>query len=290
MSMRQRQQYRPPPTTLGEGRFELVRAIGSGGMAAVYKVLDHENETFRAVKVLNEVGAARTKTRTRFLTEARTMSRLNHRNILKIYEIGEEDGWYYFVMELAESGSLAARMRRLGTFDLHRSLVYTFEALCGLQHAHSHEVIHRDIKPHNILLSSEDQVKLSDFGIARVLSDAGMRITGTGDMLGSIAYMAPEQRMDPRAVGPQADIYGIGATLYIMVTGRRPIDLALSKIDPSVLERVPNEIRGILRKAIAHRPEDRFHSARAMAQQIAGVLESLDSCSAEDRMDAFDAS
>ncbi|MCB9678526.1 MAG: serine/threonine protein kinase [Alphaproteobacteria bacterium] len=285
-----RRQYRPPPATLAAGRYELLEAIGSGGMASVFRVRDHWEGCDRAAKILNEHGASRDKTRNRFLKEARTMSQLDHRNIVRIFDIGEEDGHYYFVMELAVNGSLAARMRQKGAVELQTSLRLAFEALLGLEHAHAAGVVHRDIKPHNILLSEDDEVKLSDFGIARLLSDAeSLRITGTGDMLGTVAYMAPEQRLDPRKVGPEADIYSIGATLYMMITGRRPMDLALAKLDPNVLERLPIAVRPIVRRAIAHRPEDRYGSAHQMAEAIAEIRGKEDPATpAEVLMDEFE--
>jgi len=285
-----RRHYRPPPANLAEGRYELIEAIGSGGMASVYRVRDHHKDVDRAVKILNEHGASKNKTRSRFLNEARTMSQLDHPNIVRIFDIGEEDGHYYFVMEIAEHGSLAVHMRQRGSLPLQTALRYAFEALQGLEHAHTAGVVHRDIKPHNILLSEDDCVKLSDFGIARLLSDAeSMRITGTGDMLGTVAYMAPEQRIDPRKVGPEADIYSVGATLYMMITGRRPMDLALAKLDPTVLERLPANVRPIVRTAIAHRPEDRYPTARQMAEALAGIMAEEDSSlTAEVLVDPFD--
>ncbi len=289
MSMRRRQ-YRPPPATLADGRYELIEPIGSGGMASVFRVRDHWEDCDRAVKILNEHGASKKKTRTRFLNEARTMSQLDHVHIVRIFDIGEEDGHYYFVMEIAENGSLAARMRQRGAIEFRTAVRYAFEALMGLDHAHTAGVVHRDVKPHNILLSEDDEVKLSDFGIARLLSDADtMRITGTGDMLGTVAYMAPEQRHDPRLVGPEADIYSVGATLYMMITGRRPMELALARLDTSVLERLPAIVRPTIRRAVAQRPEDRFHVARKMAEALAEVLEREEpSTPADVRMDAFD--
>ena len=289
MSMRRRT-YRPPPATLAEGRYELVESIGSGGMASVYRVRDHWKDTDRAVKILNDAGASKRKTRTRFLNEAQTMAQLDHKHIVRIFDIGEEDGHYYFVMELAANGSLATRMRQKGAIPLHTALRFGFEALMGLDHAHTAGVAHRDVKPHNILLSEDDEVKLSDFGIARLLSDAeSMRITGTGDMLGTVAYMAPEQRLDPRKVGPEADIYSVGATLYMMITGRRPMDLALAKLDPNVLERLPAQVRPVVRRAISHRPEDRYPVARQMAEALAEIMAKADPTTpAEVLMDPFD--
>lgn len=289
MSMRRRQ-YRPPPATLSGGRYVLIDTLGTGGMATVFRVRDEHAGEERALKLLNEAGAERTKTRSRFHKEARTMSQLDHPHIIRIFDIGEEDGHFYFVMELAEGGSLAARLRQNGSLTVLEALEHVFGCLSGLEHAHTAGVVHRDVKPQNILLDAQGRVKLSDFGIARLLSDAhSMRITGTGDMLGTVAYMAPEQRMDPRGAGPRADLFSIGAMLYLMVTGRRPTELALAKIDPSVFESLPAPLRPIVRRATAHRVEGRYESARQMAEDVALAMKYTDpSRTVAALMDAFD--
>lgn len=290
MSMRQRSAYQPPPESLCDGRYVLQEAIGAGGMATVYRVHDTLGGEDRAAKILNEVGSARKKTRHRFLAEAQTMQRLDHENIVTIFDVGQEEERYFFVMELAPGGSLHASLRKRGALQPRRALRYAFEALSALQHAHEAGVIHRDMKPHNILLSADDHVRLTDFGIARVLGESGLRITATGDMLGTIAYMAPEQRLDPRDVDGTADIFSIGATLYISLTGRRPMDLAMARIDASVMERVPNEARPVIRRAVAQRAEDRYQSAEAMAEDIAVALAAVDpSLDARELMKGFDA-
>ncbi len=219
------------------------------------------------------------------------MSQLHHPNIVPIVSMGDEDGWSYFVMELAERGSLSAHLRRVGPRPSDESLRYVFEALAGLEYAHGRGVVHRDIKPHNMLLDGDLHIKLSDFGIARVLAqDAGPRITGTGDTLGTLAYMAPEQRLDPRRAGTPADIYGLGATLYILMTGGRPFDLAMASLDPSVLERLPPAVRPVVRRSTAHRAADRYPSARAMAEAVAEAWSSIDTASPtpDERMATFD--
>lgn len=265
-------------------------SIGAGGMATVYRVFDHHEQVERAAKILKESAASRDKTRTRFLTEARTMAQLNHTNIVTIYDVGNEDDVYYFVMELAAGGALSQRMRRLGSLPVKQALRYAFEALSGLEHAHRAGVVHRDVKPHNILLTDRDAVRLTDFGIARILSDANaMRITGTGDMLGTIAYMSPEQRLDPRRVGPQADLYSVGALLYLAITGRRPIELGMGRLDPAIFDRLPAPVRPIVRRATAHKASDRYPTAREMAEEVAHAMELVDaSLDSALLMDGFD--
>lgn len=288
--MRKRQAYRPPPETLDNGRYELREVIGAGGMATVYRVFDAHENVDRAMKILKETATRRSKTRSRFLTEARTMAQLNHPHIISIYDVGEDDGYYYFVMELAEGGALNQQMRRLGRLQAQTAMRYAFEALSALEHAHQAGVVHRDIKPHNILLAANDTVRLTDFGIARILNDAeSLRITGTGDMLGTLAYMAPEQRLDPRSVGPQADIYSVGAMLYLAITGRRPLELGMGRLDAAIYERLPTPVREVVRHATAHQAEDRYPTARAMAEDLAIARANTDpALDAVYLMDAFD--
>jgi len=278
-----------PTSTLGNGRYELIDSIGTGGMATVYRARDHWYGVERAIKLLAAHNAAVEKTRTRFVHEARTMAQLDHPNIARIFDIGDglDDHWY-FVMEYAPDGSLASFMRRHGPCPPHTALQFVYQMLRGLDHAHTAGVVHRDVKPHNMVLDG-DRILLTDFGIARVMASEHSRITGTGDVLGTLAYMSPEQRIDPRNVGPSADLYGVGATLYILVTGRRPFDLAMAALDPFVLDRLPLPLRSVVRRATAHLPDDRYQSAREMAEAICEAWEHLDPDAppVAERMSAF---
>lgn len=267
----------------------MIELLGTGGMASVYRVHDAWFAEDRALKLLLPHAAKSERTRSRFLQEARTMARLDHPNIVRIHDVGDEEGRYYFAMELAGE-NLAQLVRSEGPCPPADALRYVFDTLQGLAHAHTAGVVHRDMKPHNMLVGLDGRVKLTDFGIARVLAMSGdNRITGTGDTLGTIAYMAPEQRLDPRRAGPAADIYGVGATLYVLITGRRPFDLAMAGLDPSVMERLPAPLRPIVRQSTAHRPDDRYADARSMAQAISEAWEQLDpDLPAARRMEAFD--
>lgn len=280
---------RPPPSTLGAGRYALAEAVGHGGMAIVYRASDSQTGEDVALKLLNPVAATVEKARTRFLTEARTMAQLSHANIVRVRDIGEENGYFWFTMDLAQHGSMHRLMRRAGPADPLYTLNLVFQLLMGLEHAHRAGVVHRDVKPHNMLLFAPDDVRLTDFGIARVASTKHAGLTGTGDTLGTIAYMAPEQRLDPRRVGPVADLFGVGATLYVLLTGRRPLDLALSKLEPSVLASTPEALRHVIRRATAQRPDDRFPSARSMALACAEAWEAIDeTVRFADLVDRFD--
>lgn len=267
----------PAPETLADGRYKLMEPLGTGGMAIVYRVLDHWTGTHCALKLLLPARARSPKTRQRFLHEARTMAHLDHPNIVRILDVGTDAGHDYFVTELAAGGSVAHLLVRHGPRTGREALSFAYQTLQALDYAHAAGVVHRDVKPHNMLLDlpgsaepTADQVlKLTDFGTARVLATAdSSRITGTGDTLGTLAYMAPEQRVNARGAGPTADVYGVGASLYIMATGRRPFDLALASLDPTVLDRLSPTLRPIVRKATAHLPGDRYPSAAAMAEAV----------------------
>lgn len=220
------------------------------------------------------------------------MAVLDHPNVVRVLDVGAEDGHFFFVMELGAGGSLSDYLRRFGARPVRESLGYVLQVLRGLDYAHASGVVHRDIKPHNMLLAVEPDperdaaatltaptqtVKLTDFGIARHIATAidGPRLTGTGDTLGTLAYMSPEQRTDPRNVGPESDLYGVGATLYILLTGRRPFDLAMIDSDRSVMERLPPALRPLVRRATATRPQDRHPSARAMAEDVVAAWEAV---------------
>jgi serine/threonine-protein kinase len=258
-------------------------------MAVVYRIKDRWFDEERALKVLLPHASRSERTRTRFLQEARTMARLNHPNVVRIHDVGQDGDRLYFAMELCKN-SLARHLRLNGPCKPGDALQYIFGVLKGLSHAHTAGVVHRDMKPHNMLFGVDDQMKLTDFGIARVLAMSNdNRITGTGDTLGTIAYMAPEQRLDPRNAGPEADIYGAGATLYVLITGRRPFDLAMVGLDPTVMARLPAPLRPVVRCSTAHRPEDRYVDARAMASAVADAWADLDPATpAAARMDIFD--
>jgi serine/threonine protein kinase len=271
---------RQVPTTLGRNRYRLEEVVGSGGMAVVYRAKDTLRDEICAVKVLQpHVSGA--KARSRFLHEARTMQALDHENIVRIRDVGEEDGFHYFAMDLAAGGSLSDLVRRHGTRSPRDAMHFTFDVLRGLDYAHRAGVVHRDVKPHNMVISTpvsaadpHPPIRLTDFGIARYLeAPEGSRITGTGDTLGTLAYMSPEQRLDPRSAGPASDVYGVGATLYILVTGRRPFDLAVAHQDPSIHERIPDGVREVVRRATMPNPKDRYPSARDMAESVAAAIE-----------------
>jgi len=258
-------------------------------MAVVYRATDTWYDEPCAIKLLQPHNATRDKTRRRFVSEARTMAALDHPNIVRVRDIGRDDEHYWFAMELVEGQTVAEYLRDKGKVDIRLALDWVFQVLKGLEYAHTARVVHRDVKPHNMLLDPAGLVKLTDFGIARVLETQGTRITGVGDTLGTLAYMAPEQRADARVVGPQADVYGVGATLYILATGRRPFDLAMATIDPSVLQRLPAPLRDVVRRSTAHQPQDRYRSAVRMAEAVSAAWHEIAPGSMSLTMDDFTA-
>lgn len=289
------------PKTLGGGRYELLEPVGTGGVATVFRARDHHRDLDCAIKLLLPSAARSPKTRHRFLTEASTMVDLDHPNVIRVTDVGEEGGPFYFAMELARGGSLSDMLRAHGARGPREALALMFQVLQGLGHAHAHGVIHRDIKPQNMLLSKplehgpdalagprvrRIRVKLTDFGIAkRTATLRGLHITGTDDTLGTLAYMSPEQRHDPREAGPRSDLYGVGATLYLLVTGRRPFDLAVSSDPDAVLERLPQPLRSLLRTATAQDPAARYPTTQVMANAVASAYNDLDP-SASDHLES----
>lgn len=275
-------------------------------MATVYRATDLQRGQECAVKLLTPTAARSVKVRRRFLTEVSTMKALDHENVVRVLDVGQDDEHIYFVMELARGGSIADYLREHGPLGPREALALMFQVLQGLDYAHTAGVVHRDIKPHNMLLreipdpvsdpdaeltSQRQVVKLTDFGIAKHMVMGGAnRITGTGDTLGTLAYMAPEQRIDPRHAHVQSDIYGVGATLYILTTGRRPFDIAMESARPAALARLTGGLRPLVEIATAEEPSQRYATSRDMALAVAEAWCDLtsDPAAATRMMDCFE--
>lgn len=258
------------PRTLRGGRYALTSRLGEGGMAVVFRARDTELDVVRAVKILLPGGNAREGLRRRLRSEARAMAQLRHPNVLQIHDVGTDGELDYVVMDLAPGGSLAdllAQGRALPAASAIRCVVQVLSALAA---AHARGIVHRDVKPHNILLDESGKALLADFGIALLLEDD--RSTRTGVAMGSMAFMPPEQRLDAARVGPAADLYAAGATLYNLVTGGNPVDLFLAPEDSPRWARVPDALLPILRRACASRVQDRYPHAGAMARELARAL------------------
>lgn len=259
-----------------DGRYECRDLLGGGGASSVYRAWDHVDGREVAVKVLLPAAARLERTRARFAREVETMVALDHPNVLPVLHGQMSGEMPYLVMPMAR-GSLASWVRqRARPLDVAEALPILWQAARALGYAHARGVVHRDVKPPNLLLRDDGGLWLSDFGVARWEGGAdAARLTHIGDTLGTLAYMAPEQRLDPRRAGPPSDVYGLGATAYFLTTGRRPLELAMSIVDPAVLLRVPEPLRAWVDQATATGPEDRWPSADAMADALVRAADAL---------------
>jgi serine/threonine protein kinase/tetratricopeptide (TPR) repeat protein len=237
-------------------------------MSTVWRGWDVRLRVWRAIKVLD--ARAHPELRARFEREARAMARLHHRYVLPVHDVIEKEGSLLLVLELAPGGSLADRVTRHGPLSpalAARTMVYVLEAL---EAAHRDGVVHRDVKPHNILLARDGTPLVSDFGIARVLADEGA--TRTGLMFGTPAFAAPEQRRDAASVDARADVYSAGATLWYLVTGLLPWEVDRQEAEEWVEIGIPSPLASAISRATRYAPEDRYPSADAMRE---GLLEAL---------------
>ncbi|MCA9569572.1 MAG: serine/threonine protein kinase, partial [Myxococcales bacterium] len=253
------------PETLREGRYVVGELLGQGGMAVVVKAHDTELGVDWAVKILAPHGAHRKSLRRRLKAEARAMARLNHPNILAIHDVGTEDDLDYVVMDLALGGSLQDVAER-GPMDPWVATSFMVQVLSALGAAHAQGIVHRDVKPHNVLLDLNGRAMLADFGIALLAGED--RRTRTGVAMGSLAYMPPEQRLDAARVGPTADLYAVGSSLYAMITRNNPVDLFLAGPKSERWAGVPDALRPLLQKAVRMAPEERWQDATTFAHAL----------------------
>lgn len=258
-------------TRLNE-RFELLQELGVGGTASVWEAEDIELGVRRAIKILN-VGrpGRRLALRKRLKAEARAMARLAHPNVLTIYDVSSTVDLDFVVMDLAEGGSLSEWLERTGPMDPHTALSFTVQVLSALAAAHAAGMVHRDVKPQNVLLNARGTALLADFGIA-LLTEDQHRNTRTGVAMGSLSFMPPEQRLDARSVSASADIYATGAMLYNLLTGANPVDLFTVDVGSKRFEGLPSSLQQILVQATRHDPARRYESAQAMAREIVRFL------------------
>src|SRR5712691_9901942 len=205
-------------------RYQLQDPIGRGGMATIYRARDRRMDRVVAVKVLREVYSTDPKFVTRFQREAKAASALQHPNIVQVYNYGQTDGNYYIVMELVEGTDLRRYLRSRGILDVDRAVIIAHDVALGLGAAHRRGIVHRNVKPQNVLVGRGGSIKLTNFGIASVFKDMNAeRLTTTGMNLGTVQYYAPEQAQG-EMVTPAADVYALGIVMYEMLTGRTPFE------------------------------------------------------------------
>ncbi len=264
-------------------RYQIVRSLGGGGMAEVYLAHDELLDRDVAIKVLRSQYASDKEFVERFRREAKSAASLSHPNIVSIHDRGEtEDGTYYIVMEYVPGGTLKEHVLRKGPLAPDTSIEVATQIAEALKVAHEKGVIHRDIKPQNILITDSGDVKVGDFGIARATSAAAL--TQTGHVLGSVHYMSPEQAMGTH-VDPRSDLYSLGVVLYEMLTGERPFNaeapmgVVMKHVDghprspKEVNSRVPEEISAVTTKLLAKNPADRYPSAAELIKEFERVKE-----------------
>ena len=267
-------------------RYQIVAKLGSGGTAVVYKAIDTVLNREVTVKILQEQFTSNQKFVMRFRKEAQAIAALSHPNIVSVYDVGcSDEGEPYLIMEYVEGRTLKEIINKTGLLSLDRSLDYTHQILAGLNHAHSYGVIHRDIKPQNIMITPEGQVKIMDFGLAMNLTDT--TITYDTSVFGSVYYIAPE--IAQKGSGDaRVDIYSTGIVLYEMLTcqlpytGDSPITIALQHVEgdytpiDDIDEDIPYEVARIVDKAMSVNPADRYSNTKIMMGDIETAADEYD--------------
>lgn len=252
--------------TLAEGRYTLVRKLGEGGMATVLLAWDAKLKVWRAIKILLPDFCRKTKVRRRFENEAHAMARLEHPHILRVYDVGLAGVAPYLVMEFAQGGCVIDWLETHGAMPPQLAAEVTIQISKGIHAAHEAGIVHRDIKPHNILVTHKGVCKMTDFGIAQVMENDSL--TKTGSVMGTWGYMAPEQRTDAKAVDERADIFGLGATLYSMLTNKTPTELYVADEDDDVFDGVEPAMLAVILKACSYKAAQRYPTVKAFARAV----------------------
>ena len=274
------------------GRYELEQLVGTGGMSSVYRAHDRLLERRVALKILHGSLAADDETVQRFRSEARAAAQLSHPNIVTVIDRGEDDGRQFIVFEYVSGENLKDLVERTGPLPLRRALELAIQVGRGLAFAHQQGLVHRDVKPQNVLLNGDGKAKVTDFGIARSL-EVAHGLTQTGTILGSSNYIAPEQARGER-VDEKSDVYGFGIVLYELLTGEVPfpadnfVAAAMRHVNdpvPSVLARrpeVPLRLASAIESAMAKDPADRFGSMAELVAELEACLAELGGDSSRD--------
>ncbi|MBN2293161.1 MAG: protein kinase [Pirellulales bacterium] len=271
------------------GHYELLEFVGGGGMGRVFRALDTKLDRQVAIKVLPCEQLADEETLQRFRNEAKSAARLDHDNIARAYDLGEDQGLSYLVFEFVEGITIRELIGKHGPMTLPDALSYTLQVADALDHATGRGIVHRDVKPSNILITNEGRAKLIDMGLARIQMphDSNDDLTATGVTLGTFDYISPEQARDPRIVDVRSDIYSLGCTFFFMLTGRPPFPegTVLQKLlqhqgdePPDIHEfrpEMPEEVSVVLRKLLAKDPKRRYQTPGELVEQLQRLAEHI---------------
>jgi serine/threonine protein kinase len=260
------------PRTLAHGRYTLDEEVGSGGMGAVYRAYDHRDDELRAVKLLSAGMARSTTMRERFRREATMLSRLQHANIVRVHAFEEEGGLAYLVMDYVDGGSLENWVVRNGPMPPRMACGAMLQVCSALAATHAADIVHRDIKPANVLIASDETCRVVDFGIARL--DSTSNLTRQGMRMGTIGFMAPEQQISAHDVDHRADVFGVGATLYALLTDTVPLTMETALEDNYHL--LPEPVAYLITKATFPQPNQRYDTISHLARVLEHATTRLD--------------
>ena len=263
-------------------RYEIIRSIGEGGMANVYLGHDIILDRNVAIKVLRGDLSNDEKFVRRFQREALSASSLAHPNIVEMYDVGEDDGTYYIVMEYVEGKTLKQLLKKRGSLTLSEAIDIMSQLTDGMAHAHNSYIIHRDLKPQNIMIKDDGQIKITDFGIAMALN--ATQLTQTNSVMGSVHYLPPEQASG-KGCTIKSDIYSMGIIFYELLSGSLPfrgdnaVEIALKHMKeplPNLRDEnpsIPQSIVNIIKRSTAKNPKNRYDTAREMHEDLLTALD-----------------
>jgi len=256
-----------PPEIVG-GRYLLGKSVGAGSSGTVYLARDRQSGNRYAVKVREAHGREQP---VRFIAEARDMARLRHPRLVPVVDAGNDGDLYWFVMPFYAHGSLRDRIKRSGPLDPAEGLETIFCVLEGLDAVHKAGLVHRDVKPHNVLIDDDGGPVITDFGLVRHVHGGVPYRTRTDQSMGTPNYRAPEQAVDAANVDLRADIYGVGATLYFLLTARRPGFLYMVDEQDPTMAKVEPALRSFILRCMAYEADERYQNARQTAEAVAGL-------------------
>lgn len=258
------------------GPYLIEGVVGQGSVAIIFRALDPDDNVVALKVLFPPAGITEDSIKARFEREALIASELRHENIVPVLDTGQDKGHAYLVMPLIDGDTLEERLKRKGSLDERSAVDIAWQIANALDYAHRQNIVHRDIKPSNVLLTKEGQALLTDFGVVQALDAPSL--TQAGHIIGTPAYMAPEQAIEEKIVDRRADLYSLGVILYRMATGRLPFRGSTAEMlhahvyqqppTPSSLARISPGMEAIITRAMAKNPKDRYQDGAAMAQAL----------------------